>query len=583
MAGAASETAEHAGAAEARAPVGAGAGWGARGGLVLAVLVLGLRWAAPLAAGRAPGRADGETAAHIWGLLVGTLGLAEHGPFVRAAAAGHPAGTLRDLLDPVNLLVFGPLWAILGDERVAWAGLGLAWLGMAAAGAHALGRRLGGPRAGVLLGLAWVAAPYLHGGLLPAGRSEYWPWALWPLHLALLWDALWARDPRRRWWRGAGAAVALAALAHGGWQPLLFLLLGQVPAALLLARGAPRGRGTVLALVGLGAALLTLPMLASHLGTAPWWLDRLVGPVAGGVPEGTPLASLLGQGRVVHGDLEPFAGWVLPVLAAAAAWRAPRARPWAVLGLALLLGSLGPRIELAGAVVPGPLQLLPGSARLHGAARLAGLAALPLAVAALAVWPAGWRGGALGLLLVAEGLLWPGARGPAGVPTRPDPGLAAAVAPLPPGPIAVLWTRTDVDVAARDLLLLQLTLLDRHSSEGPNPQPPHPLGDYSVLDQPPARRSPLDHPCADEDGGRLWAAGFRSVVLVRPPGDAVQAGRSQRRRRQLTRLLGPPVVSGATHAAWILAPPTGALRCGATLGKASAPGAPPAGATSPPG
>lgn len=535
--------------------------------LAVAVVLLGLRWAWPLFEGRAPGLGSGEGAAHIWGLLTTSQGLWEHGPFLRVSGAAHPAGVRRDLLDPVNLLVFGPVWGATGRAALAWAGLGLAWIAAAAASGWALGRRLGGPGAALLLGLAWAASPYLHGGLLPVGRSEYWPWALWPLHLALLHDALHAARPDRRWRRAAAAGLVLGLLAHGGWQPLLFLLLGQVPAALLLARGARRPVPVLVVVGGLGA-LLSLPMLVAHLGVEPWWLRRLEGGTGAGEPLSTPVASLLGTGGMTGGDAAPFVGWLLPVLAAWAAVRSRAARPWALLGGALLVVALGPRCSVGSLTLIGPFALLPGSGSLHGPARLAGLAVLPLGISIITLFSGssagrlGWRG-ALLLGLLAEGLLWRPRQERPGIPVAPPSSLRALLAPLPAGPVAVFWAAATPRETERDQLLLQLALEGRVSSVGPSPQAARPLAPYSVLELGLSRQSPLDHPCAGEEGARLWAAGFRSVLLAY--GREGARGRRQRRERELTALHGAPAARTATGVSWQLTEVSPPAACGERL------------------
>lgn len=535
--------------------------------LAVAVVLLGLRWAWPLVEGWAPGLASGEGAAHIWGLLTTSQGLWEHGPFVRVSGAAHPEGVRRDLLDPVNLLVFGPLWGLTGRAALAWAGLGLAWIAVAAASGWALGRRLGGPGAALVLGLAWAASPYLHGGLLPVGRSEYWPWALWPLHLALLHDALHAESPARRWRRAGAAGLVLGLLAHGGWQPLLFLLLGQVPAALLLARGARRPAPVLVAVGALGA-LLSVPMLEAHLGVDPWWLRRLDGGTGAGEPLATPASSLLGVGGMTGGDAAPFAGWLLPVLALGAAVRSREARPWALLGAGLLVLALGPRCTLGGLTLFAPFALLPGSDALHGPARLAGLAALPLGISIVTLFAVGsvqrsrWRW-ALLLGLLVEGLLWRPRQERPGIPVSPPRSLRALLAPLPAGPVAVFWAAATPRETERDHLLLQLAQEGRVSSVGPSPQVARPLSPYSVVELGLPRQSPLDHPCAAEEGARLWAAGFRSVLLVY--GREGAQGRRHRRERELTALHGAPAARAATGVSWQLTATPPPAVCGERL------------------
>ena len=532
------------------------------GVLVAVFAVLAMQWLWPLwTSGRAPGARSGEAAAHIWGLVVASDGLTTHGPFLRVADAALPAGIRRDLLDPVSLLVFTPVLRLTGSPAAAWGALGLSWMGVLAGGGVALGQRMGLGRLGTgVLAAALLCAPYWQGGLLLMGRSEYWPWALWPLHLAMLHDGLHAETGRARLWGALWAALTLTMLAHGGWQPLVYVLPVQCCVALGMAWTAPRWRavGTLVA-VAIGAALLTLPMLWAHLETAPWWLARVQGPPGSGVPLETPISSLLGTGQLLHGDVAPFVGWALPLLAVVGAWRVRRARPWALLGLVVVALALGPRIRVTeDLLLLGPFGMLPGNGRVHGVGRAIALATVPLGVAAALLvntLSRRWAMIAVGLVVL-EGVVWRPLPND-GVPVHGNAQVKDLYNAVPDANVAVFWTVTEPTDVALDEALLQSR--GRGTSLSPAPRDDAPLRAISVLFQPPARTDPRDHPCAGDDAARLWWAGFQAVLLLHTTDALVP--RRRRRVAQATDLLGTPALTNDQGAIWALAPQPPPTHC----------------------
>ncbi|MCK6507810.1 hypothetical protein L6R53_31335 [Myxococcota bacterium] len=523
---------------------------------------LGLAWmAAPVA--RAPmslalGAPDGEGAAHLWGLVTAARGLGRHGPFVRdSTLVAWPGGARLDLVDPLHLLLVAPLDALAGlpGATLAWNLLHLLHLLALSLGAWALGRQLAPdrPLVAAVATAGAVGTPYLWGGL-PLGRSE-----LLGLALVLPLLALLARTWGPRWQVGrlVAAVLALAALAHCGWQPLLLAGLVLAPAVLVLAGQArvPPGRlAARLVAVLLPAAALCLPMLLAHLGTAPWWLDRLGGLESLGAdapPVELPGALRLDAWRPAFDTaVPPYLGLVALALAARAAWRSPRALGLLALGLAVLC--LGPRFtpgEAFGRWL-GPAWLVARAVPLVGGlndwGRLA-LAVGPLVALAGAVGlgPAldGRRGRLLalgvGALLLLDGGSWR-LRAPAAFDTRPPPPVARVYAALPEGAVLELPGEHPVekaDQADSDRSMLW-SLAHGHpvqAAPSPHGSPMLPRSALVRLHEEPERRRP--DPCLRTESGRLHALGFRAVVLHEErlgeaPADELVA--------RLSPLLGPP-------------------------------------------
>ena len=111
------------------------------GGAILGALAALIAVAPAVGAGAVVGDPLGEALGHLWGLAVASDGLLSHGPYVRTAAVGWPSAWQADLVDPANLLVFAPLYAILGQSGLAaaWALTLTAWLLAGGMGAALLG------------------------------------------------------------------------------------------------------------------------------------------------------------------------------------------------------------------------------------------------------------------------------------------------------------------------------------------------------------------------------------------------------------------------------------------------------------
>ena len=540
-------------------------------GLALSVLTLIVADLGP--ALRAPGRLGAgdpaaEGAAHLWGLWVAADALPAHGPGLRAAAADLPAGLLLDHIDPINLVVLLPA-LLLGGGGAAGAALGWNLLvagttALWAWGGHRLGLRLTGDRrAAALLGLLLAAAPSWHGSVLPLGRSEYFPWCLWPLHLSLLHEALHGAGPARRR-AEALAALSLGAMGWAGWQPLLWLIFAELPAVALLRRRAdgPPAPWAPALRVGAAAALATAPLLLRHLALRPWWLSRLElpSPVAG-TGQVTPPAELFtGAATLLHGELPPFLGYALPLMALAAL-RGP-GRGWALAGLAGAPLLIGHGVELADrTLLLGPAgalaHVVPPLRGLRGWSRATPLVAVLMAVAAVGLpWARRRWGLAIGAWALAEGLLWR-PLGAGAFPVAPGGPARALSAALPEGPtLALLGDRsTAAGAAHHDLHLLHARALDRPTSAGPSAgRDPAVLG-LSVLAVEHHRRGPPPAglgACAPGEAGRLWAAGFRAVWL-QPPAGADPAWR-RRARARAEDLLGAPIYDDGVRAGWALRP-----------------------------
>ena len=330
------------------------------------------------------GQPDGEAAAHLWGLLVSAEGLLEHGPFIRNGAATWPRGFEGDLVDPVHLLVVGPMRALGGlpGAVLGWNLLPVLSLGLGAVGGAWLGARLGmGVRGRALLAGLLVCSPAFAGATVPVGRSEQLVLGWSVLHIAALHGAL--REGGARNLLIAGGTLGLQAL--GGWRPLMLLLFLEVPLMLGWARGWQGWRRAAIVMaLGMG---VVVPMLVAHHSVSPWWWKT------GGWPspfdhEVSP--SVLGALSSLDGGMAcptPNAGRVALLLGGVGLWRRPRTvAPWLVLGVGLWLLALGLRISVGEIVFHGPSAWLSWAVSplraVHGWPRMAPLALIPLAVAA---------------------------------------------------------------------------------------------------------------------------------------------------------------------------------------------------------
>ncbi len=540
--------------------------------------VIGHGWDAAL------GDPAGEGACHLWGLWVTADELWTHGPFKRVADVNYPAGFDRELLDPINLLVFWPVWTIGGRGPVAAA---MAWnlihaltLVLAALGGWRLARRLVGPGVAPLVALAaTLCAPYLLNGSL-AGRSEYLAAAWYPLHLSFLVDHL---KPGRRPRDTIGAALTLGLLANSGWVVAFWIAALEIPLALVLCRQLPgwRTRGIRLAQVAAPALLMTLPVLWVHLNTDPWWLHRSA-PTPWNEPSfrALPLENLclFIPDRLMNRGIEvaPYTSHALFLAALLGAiWRPRKALPWLALGGLLMILACGPTVSLSWGgevrvfqnLVTTGLCLIPPVNNIGNWNRMGLVAAFPLALAAAHAadvvvrrWPRAGPNLALVLtgLIVIEGLLWRPLE-PASFHTAIPPELSSSLSSLDAGAVLELPAghppaESSQEDFTRSLGVADLSLLWSMQHERPTTHCPQPsdrqLAQLSVL----AYNEYLDvglaqFPCADSEQARLASAGFTAVVLVLdrvPQRDATPV------EWQITQLLGPPEHRGSRVVIWPL-------------------------------
>lgn len=301
-------------------------------------------------AARGLGGPGTEAPGHALGLWLTTLGLFEHGPFLRHAALAWPAGLHEHLMDPVNLVVFAPAYWLAGGgapgAMFAWNALHVAMTLAAAVGTWALGIRVLPASASrpwaISVGILIVCVSAFAVGHPIQGRSEFLPAALLPGQLAAL--HAWLAPGPRRWRAGilAGALLGLAAL--GGWYLAVFLLVVEIPVSIAFAIGLPMrvaiGR---LAFVAILALALVSPALGALLEAPP----AAFGPSGPG--ERVPVQLLAPSFRVVTEAMAGREPAAYPGLAAMAlslgalALRPRRAWGWVLLGAWVLAWGLGPR------------------------------------------------------------------------------------------------------------------------------------------------------------------------------------------------------------------------------------------------
>jgi hypothetical protein len=584
--------------------------------VLLAAVLLTLRPVLHAPATLALGSPDSEAPRHLWALWTTVLHMDRWGPFVAHLEAGFPGHYTRHLMDPINLLFFHPIYALAGGGAtgavLGFSAVHAAWTLLAGLGGWLLCRRLLGhhPAAGeaaLLAALACATTPMLMASPW-LGRSELLPGAAWGLHLWWLHRALQPTEHRRDRilsWDLLGAALSLGCIALGGWYLAGWLLVLEPPVALAMAwQAAGRDRrawitqGLRLCLITALAVLPTLPALhalvtypppilgetqrlAAHMGinTPPWLLLPFTG--AQGLP---------------GVEVPAYPGWVILALGGWAAWRRPRiAAPWLVLGLGILLLSLGPHLVWSNtppAEGAQPTRLpawyleawVPPLRFVWGWCRIGILVSTPLAVAA--AWGAAdlltrLRPLRLQLLvgllaLVAVEQARP--RIPAGVRNsaydpRPPEDLLTAVRDLPPG--ALLQLPLD------DHYLVWQPSLERPIAESLELEPVR-GSSYTVqrvlemLGDPATQRratsagttprtldgfssQPGLTPCLQADAHALATAGFAAVVLHedRLPEQADEL------RQLLEQGLGPPHLRTRSITLWhprgTPAPPD--LRC----------------------
>jgi hypothetical protein len=420
------------------------------------------------------GSPDSEAPRHLWALWTTLLHMDRWGPFVAQLEAGFPDHYTRHLMDPVNLLFFAPAYALVGGGA-SGAALGFnavhtGWTVLGGLGGWLLARRLLGghpeaPWAALLAAAGCATAPMLMASPW-LGRTELLPGAAWGLHLWFLHRALYRPPGRILSWDLLGAALSLGFIALGGWYLAGWLMLLEPPVAMAMAwraKGGGTTQGARLVLIALGGALLTLPALEALLTHPPPILgeeQRLSAHMGINTPPWL-LLPFVGSAGLPGVEVPAYPGWVLLLLAAWGAWRRPRAAlPWLLLGLSILLLSLGPYLVWSntppaeGAQPPRLLAwwveaLLPPLRFVWGWCRIGILVSLPLAVAAsfgaadLLARARPLRPQLLIALLALLALDQAQPRQPAGVRSssfdpHPPTGLIQALGDLPPGAILQL-------------------------------------------------------------------------------------------------------------------------------------------------
>ncbi|MBN1334651.1 MAG: hypothetical protein JXB39_01690, partial [Deltaproteobacteria bacterium] len=227
-----------------------------------------------------------EAPPHLWGLWTAADGVFRHGPFVRVADIAWPVGFKAHLMDPVNLLVFLPVYRLAGGgvsgAVAGWNALHLAAVIVGAFGMVRLGRRwLGASDAWpiALMVIVFCGSPFLLN--TPAmGRSEYLPAALYPLHLALL--HAWMRRrpggdpngpaPSPSPFTGILSGLTLGGVCLGGWYLAVFAGILEILIGLWWARGLPSREAAWR--LGLVAGLAAVCLVPSFLAFQAWPSSR---------------------------------------------------------------------------------------------------------------------------------------------------------------------------------------------------------------------------------------------------------------------------------------------------------------------
>ncbi len=565
-------------------------GWARKiaAGATLFAAVLFLRAILSDPIGRAFGDRVSEAPAHLWGLWVTSEHLFGSGPFFRTGELNHPVGYLSDLMDPVSLVVFFPVWAIFGAGPkaavLAWNALHLVTVLLAGFGGWRLARRLvPDPAAAVICAAVCASAPYLMASA-QLGRSEYLAGAWYPLHLAFLHAHLGPDRRRQDTW---GAIATLVGLAHSGWTLALWVALLEIPVALAFSRqlADSRERMRRLAQVGLPSVLLALPFLGSVLWLDPWWLTRLDPSQNMPVVLVMPLQNLL---RVLTAypvgggnEAAPYPGTIVPILMAMAIWRRGGiVLPWVLFALSLLLLALGPEIMIAGptgwvwrgyAPVAWLQSALPQLNAIQNWPRIACLMGAPLGVAA--AWGVAVTGrrrprhhllfiGVVAGAIVLDHATW--------APARSEPSFSVTLAPderalldqLPEGALLELPIDNDQNPEYgvwEDFSLLWQLQHGRATSEAPSPTRAAAYRHSVIATSIATGSPPAQDVCASSEAARLAAAGFGGVVLQKrriPLAyvEPVQSG--------IEAVLGPPTVNNDRLAGWSIPVAAGEIPTG---------------------
>ena len=473
-------------------------------------------------------------------------------------------------MDPVNLAIFWPLWALAGGGEtgavLGWNLVHLVSVLLAGWGGWRLGRVVfEQPQAAAVVAAACAGAPYLLGATGVVGRTEYLPMAIWALHLSFLLPALQPKPVRSA---QIGAILTLVAMTHGGWQPLTWILFAELLLVLVLFRQQPRGAVLKqLALVMVPAGLLTLPLLLSHLGTEPWWLERLSHPSPFEErPRAAYLIALLplvDTTRSWANTPLAYLGVTLPLLAMLGMWADwKRAGRWLLPGVVVLVFALGELVAVGFSPDREDFYYMPAAVLMHVVAPLRafhGWPRLTMLVVPLVAVAAGFAveraakeeprraliaAAVLALLLVIEGATWsPVGRGSFTIAV-PDT-LAEAYDALPPGP--VLELPLGMSPEHTDRALLRAQVLERPTSLVPSPHQPAALQLSAIAWSIEQGTALSRHRCASSEAARLSRAGFVGVVLhgeLLPEGEVTPAS--------ITELLGAPVATADQTLVWHL-------------------------------
>lgn len=505
----------------------------------------------------APGQEAGEHVVGLW--LAATTG----SPLVvESDLLNWPQGVKFVLIDPLNLLVFAPLarWPYLAYNAVMWVGLSVAGL------AGALLSREGGGRLWVGAALGCCLGPLM--AMTAEGQTENFTLGWIGLHLLALLSFL----RQGGLWRGALAAVTLAACYYGGPYKGIFASVIAAGVGLWWLRRRPR-----VLLVGVAALLLAAPMVRATLAERDPSLPGGAGREE--IPE-PPTGIKDYRGGLFHGaDLtdawapEALTGAACPAghsaylgvgflfFALLGLWRAPRLWPWAAGATLFWALSLGPWLMWRGEVLTlgdgrrmvAPAGLVMRAApvtqrltRWYRAGKVTGLLLIPLVAAGLRRREGGPPTEWLTALIVADALLLGPARWPRETirPRQPE-ALASLEGPILEIP-AMQLSPTDSSVGSENLLLLPLHGQPTSSAFLGLPVAVHQEPEFLTL----------------RDGGRrdrellpalrhYAEGGFKTVIWYT---DHSPLGKNA--QRKLNEALGPPLINERKMLVWSLAPLT---------------------------
>lgn len=294
------------------------------------------------------GDALGETDNHLWMFWRALSDL--------PAVANLPEGVSIPLMDPFNLLLYGP-GSLLGPVAGWWC-LVLGNLLLAHAGGYALARCFAGHKAS-LVGMVGLGAAPVLAGLLDFGITENWPVGLLALHLA----ALIGHARTGTVWTGMVAGVLLGLVALCGWY---FAFFGVVLSVVVVPALLWKHRRVGLLLQGGLALAMVLPRFVAFRQLQGQWDHRWYppSPVAPGplvewrdlTVRGTDLLNLvLPHPEVLHPGKSSYLGLTVLLLVAIGIWKRPRvAVPLAAGALPFLVLALGYWPTVAGTRVGIP-------------------------------------------------------------------------------------------------------------------------------------------------------------------------------------------------------------------------------------